>query len=219
MSSDLSNSKPSMPDCWDIGPELSLVKEELEHIGAQENLGLFLTIIQNHADQMGQSILAVEKQDYSAILKELNGLYRKFKRSMVSEQMIHRELNNLSSPAQTFVNLELAYHLKRTVNLKAENWSNTELQKTLEQSVGKARGWARQSPGPQISIEVHIFCREVMRVYMQIAEENPGVGNSNYDPGYMTSFEKLWHASLRLIRQDATVLEAREIFRKASGRR
>ena len=46
-----------------------------------------------------------------------------------------------------------------------------------------------------------------------------GLGNQLGRKGYMTPYEELWLASLRLLISDATLDQAREIYRAASGRR
>jgi hypothetical protein len=55
----------------------------------------------------------------------------------------------------------------------------------------------------------------VMRVYQQVTNKTPRVGGELS----VTPFEHLWHASLRLVDPDATIIQARELHRRASFRR
>jgi len=199
---------------------LDRVEQELRSLRAGNTTGMFLTIIEESADRTSHTEAPVDRQGHKDILDELNRLCRKLKRSAVTEEKIRTELSNLSEHAKTFVQVELALHqLQRPFDLASEDWSDPSLQIALEKSALDARRWVRQTPGGMPATRVHRFCRDVVLVYTQISGDPPGVGGTAYDPDYMTPFERLWHASLRLINPNATILEAREIFRRASGRR
>ena len=219
MPADLSISASGTPESWNIGPALIPVKEELERLGAKENVGLYLSIIETHADQVGLSTPPMDLQSHAGILTELTRLIRKLTRSTVTKRKVEKELSNLSHHAQIFLKLELTRHLKRTVDLETENWSTPRLLNSLIESTKHARRWVRQSPGQKTHTETHAYCRAVMLVYTQIINEHPGVGGNALDPEYMTPFERLWHASLLLVRPNATIIEAREVHRRASNRR
>ena len=109
--------------------------------------------------------------------------------------------------------------LDREIDLETEDWSKTELRKTLEHAVSHARLWFRRSPGPREAAGLAGFSRSVALLYEQITGKPPGLGGDPYATGYMTPFEELWLASLRLLNTDATIDQAREIYRAASGRR
>jgi hypothetical protein len=191
------------------------VKAELLRFGGPDAIGLYLTIIEEGANRVSQASAPENVQKHKDILNELNRLYRKLERSRVTEKKIHKELSNLSDDAQTFVRVELTLQLQRSVDLASEDWSNVASQSALKQSVQNARKWVRQFPGGKPATQAHVFCRDVMRVYQQIANKTPGVGGELS----VTAFERLWHASLCLIDLNATILQAREIYRRASFRR
>ena len=194
---------------------LNEVEAELQHFCEPHLAGLYLTIIEEGAICALQPGAPEDIHRHKGILEELNRLCRKFKRSRVTEEKIRKELLNLSDDAQTFVRVELTHQLHRQVDLASEDWSNVASQSALEQSVKNARNWVRQSPGGKAAAQLHTFCRDVVRVYQKIADKPPGVGGESN----VTPFERLWHASLRLTNPNATVFEAREIFRRASFRR
>ena len=197
------------------GSALYKVKLELLRLGELDAIGLYLTIIEESAFCASQPSAPKNILKHRNILEELNRLCRKFKRSRVTEEKISKELLNLSDDAQTFVRVELTHQLHRQVDLASEDWSNVANQSALKQSVQNARKWVRQSPGGKTASQIHAFCRDVMLVYQQISEKPPGVGGESR----VTPFERLWHASLRLIDPNATILQAREIHRRASFRR
>ena len=194
---------------------LNEVEAELQHFCEPHLAGLYLTIIEEGAICASQPGTPEKIGKHKDILNELNRLCRKFKRSRVTEEKIRKGLSNLSDDAQTFVRVELAHQLQRPVDPASEDWSNAASQSALEQSVQHARKWVRQSPGGKTATQVQVFCRDVMRVYQQIANKPPGVGGELS----VTPFERLWHASLCLIDPNATMLQAREIHRRASLRR
>jgi len=197
------------------GSTLNRIETELQHFCEPHLAGLYLTIIEEGAICALQPSAPKNILKHRNILEELNRLCRKFKRSRVTEEKIRKELLNLSDDAQTFVRVELTHQLHRQVDLASEDWSNVANQSALKQSVQNARKWVRQSPGGKTASQIHAFCRDVMLVYQQISEKPPGVGGESR----VTPFERLWHASLRLIDPNATILQAREIHRRASFRR
>jgi hypothetical protein len=203
----------------EIQPALTLVKDELRSIGAGDNVGLYLSIIETHAGQTDQSTPPTDSQMHANILNELNRFNRKLIRSPITRRKIQNKLLSLSNSAQIFIKLELTYLLGRTVNLSSENWTNVRLQNALGKSVKNARRWVRQPSGQKPATGVHQFCRDVMLVYAQITGSTPGLGGSSAIENYMTPFEGLWLASLKLISPNATILQAREILRRASNRR
>ena len=198
-------------------PESALkeVEAELQRFCEPHLAGLYLTIIEEGAICASQPGTPEKIRKHRDILNELNRLCRKFKRSRVTEAKVHKKLSHLSEDAQTFVQVELTHQLHRQVDLASEDWSNVASQSALKQSVQNARKWVRQSPGGKTASQVHVFCRDVMRVYQQIANKTPRVGGELS----VTPFERLWHESLRLIDPNATILQAREIHRRASFRR
>ncbi len=199
-----------------LNSAIAEVKAELKRVGGSNAIGLYLTIIEEGAIRALQQSEQDNLQRHEEILVELNRLCRKLERSLVTEEKIRKRLSNLSDEAQTFVQVELAiHHLQRPVTLSSEDWSDPTLLMALKRSVMDARRWVRQSPGRKTATQVHEFCRDVMLVYQQISGKLPGVGGENN----VTPFEHLWHASLRLTNPNATILEAREIFRRASFRR
>ena len=206
-------------DLDEIQPALTLVKDELRGIGAGDDVGLYLSIIETHAGQTDQSTPTIDSQIHADILNELNRFSRKLIRSPITKRKIQNELLSLSNSAQIFIKLELTYLLDRVINLSSENWSAPRLQKALGKSVKNARRWVRQPPGKEAATGTHVFCRNVMLVFTQITGKAPGVGGSDSKPDYMTPFERLWHASLRLVSPNATIIQAREILRRASNRR
>jgi hypothetical protein len=191
------------------------VKTELLRFGGPDAIGLYLTIIEEGAICALQPGAPEDIHRHKDILDELNRLSRKFERSRVTKGKIHKELSNLSDNAQIFVQVELAHQLHRAVDLASEDWSNVDSQSALKHSVQNARRWVRQSPGGKTATRVHVFCRDVMRVYQQVTNETPRVGGELS----VTPFEHLWHASLRLVDPDATIIQARELHRRASFRR
>ena len=81
------------------------------------------------------------------------------------------------------------------------------------------RLWFRKRPGSREAVGLTGFSRSVDLLYRQIAGKPPGLGNQLGRKGYMTPFEELWLASLRLLITDATLDQAREIYRKATCHR
>ena len=61
--------------------------------------------------------------------------------------------------------------------------------------------------------------RSVNLVYQQITGKRPGISGSPVTEGYMTPFEELWLTSLKLVKPNSTLEQAREIYRVAAGRR
>jgi hypothetical protein len=207
---------------WDLDPKLQEVRDELEKLGAGDELGLYLSEIEHGAKDAKQIALDLDRQKSAEVLVELNKLLRSLKRMITSRpamsgRKISRRLAQLSPTALTFVRMELGHNLGQETALDKEDWSNLVLRKALASSVNKSRHWLRAERGPIPQMGLHQFCHNVMFIYKQITGKSPGVGNNAYDTG--SPFEKLWLASLKLINPNATMQGAREIFRSTSGRR
>ena len=156
---------------------------------------------------------------YGPILGALNAFLRSLRRSKLASDKISTKLSALPQPALPFVRLELMRRLDREIDLETEDWSKTELRKTLEHAVSHTRLWFRRSPGPREAAGLAGFSRSVALLYEQVTGKEPGLGGDPYETGYTTPFEELWLASLRLVITDAKLDGAREIYRTASGRR
>ena len=160
-----------------------------------------------------------ENDPYGPILHALNAFLRSLRRSRLASDKIKTKLSALPQPALPFIRLELMRRLDREIDLEKEDWSKTELRRTLEHAVSHARLWFRKNPGPREAVGLAGFSRSVALLYEQITGKEPGLGGDPYETGYTTPFEELWLASLRLGITDATLDGAREIYRTASGRR
>jgi hypothetical protein len=209
---------------WELDPELQEVRNELEKLGAGNELGLYLSEIELGAKVAKRIAPALDRQESEAVLSELNRLHRSLKRmntanAASSGRKIDKRLARLSPTALIFIRMELGHHLGRETLVEDEDWSNLHLRKALASSVDKSRRWLRTEPGPRSQEPIQQFCHNVMFIYKQITGSSPGVGSSAYSKATGTRFEELWLVSLQLVRPNATMQEAREIFRSASGRR
>jgi hypothetical protein len=227
------NSERENVDSWVFGLALKAVEEELNHIGAGDNLGVYLSIIETRASTILQSKIRAEKENcyknkqqaqknspreilrgYAAVLDELNKFVRKLERSRVTEKKIQKNLSQLSDDALDVIRTQLTFLLGREVDLRKEDWSENHLQNSLGVAAKNARAWVRQPPGPATAENIHNFCREVILVFTQITDKRPGIGGSDAKENYMTPFERLWYSSYRLVSPYATVYSAREILRQ-----
>ena len=199
----------------------SELRAALERIGAQRHAGLYISIIEAEAeradieDSRSPTTIAL----HGSILSSLNTVLRSLRRSRLTSNWIRTKLQALPEIASTFIRLELMRHLDRDIDLGGEDWSRTKLRKALELAVSHVRVWFRQSPGPRAATGLAGFSRAVAVIYKKITGKSPGLGTQQGRSGYKTPFEELWHASLRLLDTDATLDQAREIYREASGRR
>ena len=210
-----------MQDLLSTTPEKELVCNELKRLGAGEMSSFYLGMIERAAED-STFIDASESDDgspFKAILKELNDLLRSIKRSKLSGTKIAARIESLSKEASIFVEISLSGVLDKMINLQTEDFSNPTNRKALEQAVGRARGWARDTPGTKRQLALQIFALDVARVYRELTKKDPGIGGDPYGKDYQTPFERLWVACLRMLEPDATTLQAREIYRVAAGRR
>jgi monoamine oxidase len=206
---------------WSIGSELLAVSHELTILKAGDNLGLCLTDIMHAADfaKKGPPYPTPTHDATEQVLAELNKLLRSLRRSVISRARIKTKLLELSDAATAFIQFKYAKLYGQKMNIKDTNWSLSKNRKALMNTVAEARKWVRRDPGPERQENLQNFCRRVQAVYEQITGEEPGIGGDPYLKDYATPFESLFLACLRLIIPNATTIQAREIFRYASGRR
>ena len=197
------------------------LQSALQRLGVGARLGLYISIIDSEAERaVIEEKQAQEKSNpYGPILGDLNAFRRSLRRSKLTSDKISTKLSALPQPALPFIRLELMRHLDREIDLEKEDWSKTELRQTLEHAVSHARLWFRKNPGPREAVGLAGFSRSVALLYEQVTGKPPGLGNQLGRKGYMTPYEELWLASLRLLISDATLDQAREIYRKATCHR
>lgn len=195
-------------------PELEAA---LKRVGADQSVGLYISIIDSQAERadIENHKPRTDNDPYGPILGALNAFLRSLRRSTPSPGKIAKKLSSLPEPVFPFIRLELARRLDQEIDLENEDWSKPELRDALEVSVRHVRLWFRKRPGPEEAVGLAGFSRSVALLYMQIAGKPPGLGNQLGRKGYMTPFEELWLASLRLLSTDATLDQAREIYRKS----
>ena len=189
----------------------------LKRVGAGQFVGLYISIIDSQAERadIEDHKPRTDNDPYGPILGALNAFLRSLRRSTPSPGKIAKKLSSLPEPVFPFIRLELARRLDREIDLENEDWSKPELRDALEVSVSHVRLWFRKHPGPAEAVGLAGFSRSVALLYRQIAGKPPGLGNQLGRKGYMTPFEELWLASLRLLNTDATLDQAREIYRKS----
>ena len=197
------------------------LQSALERLGVGARPGLYISIIDSEAERaVIEEKQAQEKSNpYGPILGDLNAFRRSLRRSKLTSDKISTKLSALPQPALPFIRLELMRRLDREIDLETEDWSKAELRRTLAQAVSHARLWFRKNPGPRKAVGLAGFSRSVALLYEQVTSKPPGLGNQLERKGYMTPYEELWLASLRLLISDATLDQAREIYRASSGRR
>ena len=195
-------------------PELEAA---LKRVGADQSVGLYISIIDLQAERadIEDHKPRTDNDPYGPILGALNAFLRSLRRSTPSPGKIAKKLSSLPEPVFPFIRLELARRLDQEIDLENEDWSKPELRDALEVSVRHVRLWFRKRPGPEEAVGLAGFSRSVALLYRQIAGKPPGLGNQLGRKGYMTPFEELWLASLRLLNTDATLDQAREIYRKS----
>ena len=195
-------------------PELEAA---LKRVGADQSVGLYISIIDLQAERadIEDHKPRTDNDPYGPILGALNAFLRSLRRSTPSPGKIAKKLSSLPEPVFPFIRLELARRLDQEIDLENEDWSKPELRDALEVSVSHVRLWFRKRPGPEEAVGLAGFSRSVALLYRQIAGKPPGLGNQLGRKGYMTPFEELWLASLRLLSTDATLDQAREIYRKS----
>ena len=206
-------------DAWDINPELETVKSELESLGADNFVGLYLSIIESSADRAKSGQADIGSEQMRMMLSELNTLLRSLERSKISATKLSTKLSALSDDARLFLVVEITRLQHQASDLDAMDWSDQNVRARLKIAADKARKWVRQTPGSKTNTPIHGYCRKVTLVYSTITSKSPGVGGSSTIENYMTPLERLWHVGLQLIQPNATILQAREIFRRASTRR
>ena len=189
----------------------------LKRVGAGQFVGLYISIINLQAERADIEDYKprTDNDPYGPILDALNAFLRSLRRSTLSSKKIAKKLSSLPEPVFPFIRLELSRRLDQEIDLENQDWSKAELREALEGSVRHARLWFRKRPGPEEAVGLAEFSRSVALLYRQIAGKPPGLGNQLGRKGYMTPFEELWLASLRLLITDATLDRAREIYRKA----
>ena len=199
----------------------SELEAALERVGAGPLAALYISIIDSQAERADIENYKPRSEidPYGPILDALNAFLRSLRRSTLSSGKIGQNLFCLPEPVIPFIRLELSRRLDRKINLENEDWSKTELRDALEDAVRHVRLWFRKRPGPEEAVGLAEFSRSVDLLYRQIAGKPPGLGNQLGRKGYMTPFEELWLASLRLLITDATLDQAREIYRKATCHR
>ena len=197
------------------------LQSALQRLGVGARLGLYISIIDSEAGRadIEDCRPRAENDPYGPILHALNAFLRSLRRSRLASDKIKTKLSALPQPALPFIRLELMRRLDREIDLETEDWSGAELRQTLEHAVSHARLWFRKSPGPREAVGLAGFSRSVALLYEQVTGKPPGLGNLLGRKGYMTPYEELWLASLRLLISDATLDQAREIYRASSGRR
>ena len=197
------------------------LEKALKRVSAGNLTGLYISLIDSEAERADIEDHRPRNGNdpYSTILHALNEFLRSLRRSKLASDKISTKLFALPQPALPFIRLELMRRLDREIDLETEDWSKIELRKTLEHAVSHTRLWFRKNPGPREASDLAGFSRSVALLYEQITSNPPGLGGDPYATGYMTPFEELWLASLRLLISDATLDQAREIYRTASGRR
>ena len=195
-------------------PELEAA---LKRVGADQSVGLYISIIDLQAERadIEDHKPRTDNDPYGPILGALNAFLRSLRRSTLSSGKVAKKLSSLPEPVFPFIRLELARRLDQEIDLENEDWSKPELRDALEVSVRHVRLWFRKHPGPEEAVGLAGFSRSVALLYRQIAGKPPGLGNQLGRKGYMTPFEELWLASLRLLNTDATLDQAREIYRKS----
>jgi hypothetical protein len=210
-----------MEDPWNISLELEAIKLALESLGADELTGQYLSIIETAADvaEIDPADRTSEGEDYTVVLNELNGLLRSLKRSQLSSARIHNKLTALSESARVFIQVELSRTQGDQIDHDTSDWSNVKARTALISSVDRSREWVRQSSGPNRRDNLEEFWRTVQQIYKQLKGKKPGIGGDPYGNNYMTPFEQLFLPSLRLLIPNATIDQARDIFRRADGRR
>jgi hypothetical protein len=193
------------------------LESALKRVGASQFVGLYISIIDSQAEQAGIEDYKprTDNDTYGPILDALNAFLRSLRRSTLSSEKIGTKLSSLPEPVFPFIRLELTRRLDQKIDLENEDWSKTKLRDALEESVRHVRLWFRKRPGPEEAVGLAEFSRSVDLLYRQIAGKPPGLGNQLGRKGYMTPFEELWLASLRLLIADATLDRAREIYRKS----
>ena len=207
---------------WMFTPQkTSDLQSALKRLGVGARPGLYISIIDSQAERadIEDYRQRSEIDPYGPILDALNAFLRSLRRSTLSSGKIGKKLSSLPEPVIPFIRLELSHRFDRKFNLENEDWSKTELRDALEHAVRHVRLWFRKNPGPREAGDLAGFSRSVVLLYVQITGKEPGLGGDPYETGYMTPFEELWLASLRLVITDATLDGAREIYRTASGRR
>ena len=197
------------------------LQSALQRLGVGARLGLYISIINSEAERavIEDYRPRTENDPYGPILGTLNAFRRSLRRSKLTSDKIKTKLSALPQPALPFIRLELMRRLDREIDLETEDWSGAELRQTLEHAVSHAPLWFRKNPGPREAVGLAGCSRSVALLYEQVTGKPPGLGNQLGRKGYMTPFEELWLASLRLAITDATLDGAREIYRTASGRR
>jgi hypothetical protein len=210
-----------MEDPWNISLEFEAIKLALEGLGADELTGQYLSIIETAADveKIDSASRISDGGDYTVVLNELNRILRSLKRSRLSATKLNNKLTALSKSTRVFIQAELSRTQGNQIDLDNSDWSNVKARTALEVSVGRAREWARQSSGPNRRENLEDFCRAVQLVYEQLTHKKPGVGRNDFGTYYPSQFERLFVPSLSLVMPNATISQAREIFRRANWRR
>jgi hypothetical protein len=210
-----------MEDPWNISLEFEAIKLALEGLGADELTGQYLSIIETAADvaKIDSASRISDGGDYTVVLNELNKILRSLKRSRLSATKLNNKLTALSKSTRVFIQVELSRTQGNQIDLDNSDWSNVKARTALEVSVGRAREWARQSSGPNRRENLEDFCRAVQLVYEQLTHKKPGVGRNDFGTYYPSQFERLFVPSLSLVMPNATISQAREIFRRANWRR
>jgi hypothetical protein len=210
-----------MEDPWNISLEFGAIKLALEGLRADELTGQYLSIIETAADvaKIDSASRISDGGDYTVVLNELNRILRSLKRSRLSATKLNNKLTALSKSTRVFIQVELSRTQGNQIDLDNSDWSNVKARTALEVSVGRAREWARQSSGPNRRENLEDFCRAVQLVYEQLTHKKPGVGRNDFGTYYPSQFERLFVPSLSLVMPNATISQAREIFRRANWRR
>jgi hypothetical protein len=210
-----------MDDPWNISPELEAIKSKLVQLGAGDHTGMFLSIIETAARQVSHpsTVKSPNRAPFKDTLDELNRLRRSLERGRSSEPKRRARLTELSAPARQFIQLELSRLQDSPLDLDTTDWSNANAYLMLMRAVDQARNWVRQQPGPARQYSLEGFCDSVALIYLQLTGKKPGVGGDPLLTNYATPCERLFLASLKLVKPNATVLQVREIFRRADRRR
>lgn len=204
-----------------IDPELQAVSDELTKLKAGDHIGMYLTAIEQAADdaKIGSPYPIPSHDATEQVLAELNRCHRSLSRSSLSGSRIEAKLLKLSDTAKTFIQFKYAKLNRKKLDIKNTNWFLKRNRVALMKAVSDAREWARRKSGPERQENLHRFCDKVQVVYEKLTGKKPGIGGSSTEADYATPFERLFLASLRLIIPNATTIQAREIFRYASGQR
>ena len=194
------------------------LERALERIGEVGPSPPYSGLIYNEAERtIDAPNHTIQTEDpYAPILTSINALLRSLKRSNLSTSKIQAKLRALPEPAGQFAKLNLMRNLGRKIDLDDEDWLDLELGEELRLALDNTRIWFRAKPGSVRAETLQQFAISVADIYELITGKPPGLSNDNYETGYLTPFEELWLASLRLVVPKAAYRRAREIYRSAA---